>query len=166
MADGITADIQGLDELRGKLAELSSDMQLKGGRYALRKAAQVLRDKARQNAAGVDDPQTAESIEKNIVERWNGRVYRSSGDLGFRVGVLGGARGYAAASGEVKGAGAGNPGGDTYHWRYLEFGTAKMPAQPFMRRSADEAGGNIVDEFVKQYGKAAERAIKRARKKK
>ena len=166
MADGFEVKIDGLDELQGKLKSLSDDMQFKGGRFALRRAAQILRDKARQNAGRVDNPQTAENIEANIVERWNGRVFRQSGDLGFRVGVLGGARGFAAASGEVKGTGSGNPGGDTYYWRFLEFGTAKMAAQPFMRPAADQAAGDVVDEFVRQYDKAADRALRRARKSK
>lgn len=164
MADGFDVKLEGLEELQGKLKSLSDDMQLKGGRFALRRAAQVLRDKARQNAGRVDDPATTESIEANVVERWNGRLFRQSGDLGFRVGVLGGARGFAAASGEVKGAGSGNPGGDTFYWRFLEFGTAKMAAQPFMRKSADESAGEIVDEFVLQYDKAATRALARAKK--
>lgn len=166
MADGFDVKLEGLEELHGKLKELTSDVQFKGGRFALRRAAQVLRDKARQNAGGVDDPATTESIEKNIVERWNGRLFRQSGNLGFRVGVLGGARGFAAASGEVKGAGSGNPGGDTFYWRFLEFGTAKMAAQPFMRPAADQSAGDVVDEFVKQYDKAADRALRRARKRK
>lgn len=165
MADGFDVKLEGLEELQGKLKSLSDDMQLKGGRFALRRAAQVLRDKARQNAGRVDDPATTESIEANVVERWNGRLYRRTGNLGFRVGVLGGARGFAAASGEVKGAGSGNPGGDTFYWRFLEFGTAKMAAQPFMRPSADQAAGDVVDEFVRQYNKAADRALRRAKKK-
>lgn len=165
MADGLDGKIEGLEALQSKLKTLSDDMQLKGGRFALRKAAQVLRDRARKNAANVDNPATTENIEKNIVERWNGRVFRQSGDIGFRVGVLGGAKGYAAAPGEVKGAGSGNPGGDTYYWRFLEFGTAKMAAQPFMRPAADQASGEAVDEFVRQYDKAADRALQRARKK-
>lgn len=165
MADGFDVKLEGLEELQGKLKSLSDDMQLKGGRFALRRAAQVLRDKARQNAGRVDDPETTENIEANIVERWNGRLFRQSGNLGFRVGVLGGAKGYAAASGEVKGAGTGNPGGDTFYWRFLEFGTAKIEAKSFMRTAADQSAGDVVDEFVRQYDKAADRALRRAKKK-
>jgi HK97 gp10 family phage protein len=164
MADGVEFDLIGLDELRGKLQELSSDMQHKGGRYALRKASNVVREAAKANAARVDDPATSESIEKNIVVRWDGRRFKRSKDLGFRVGVLGGAKGYAKASGEVQGRGKSNPGGDTFYWRFLEFGTEKMQAQPFLRRALADNINAATTEFIKEYGKAADRALKRAKK--
>lgn len=164
MADGVEFDLIGLDELRGKLQELSSDMQFKGGRFALRKASNIIREAAKANASRVDDPATPESIAKNITVRWDGRRFKRSRDLGFRVGVLGGAKGFAKASGEVKGKGKANPGGDTFYWRFLEFGTEKMRAQPFLRRALTDNIQRASDEFVREYGKAADRAIKRAKK--
>ncbi len=149
-------------------------MGRKGGRFALRKAAQVIQRQAIENARRVDDPATAESIEKNIAVRWSGRRFKRTGDLMFRVGVLGGARQYAntkqnrrvgrvgntyATSGDKS-----NPGGDTWYWRFLEFGTARTRAQPFLRPAAQEAAGKAVDEFVTQYNKAIERALRRAQK--
>jgi HK97 gp10 family phage protein len=164
MADGLDVKFTGLEELRGKLQELSKDIQFKGGRYALRKAAQVVRDAARANAMRIDDPGTSESIAKNITERWNGRLNKATGDLGFRIGVAGGAKGYAAASGEVQGKGKGNPGGDTFYWRFVEFGTKNAAARPFLRPAMTENTQAATDEFIKQYDKAAERAIRRAKK--
>lgn len=43
----------------------------------------------------------------------------------MRVGILGGARDMGKY-GEFKGAGKDNPGGDTFYWRFREFGTSKM----------------------------------------
>jgi len=153
--------VTGMEELTAKLKTVSSDMQRKGGRYALRKAAQVLRDQARMNAARVDDPKTPEDIAKNVVERWDSRTFKKTGNLGFRVGVLGGAKGYAKASGEVKGKGKANPGGDTFYWRFLEFGTSHMAARPFIR-SAMNRGQESVGKFISEYGKALDRALRRA----
>ena len=127
----------------------------------MRKAANLIRNKARENAAQVNDPATPEEIAANIVVRFSPKDFRRNGNLVFRVGVLGGASGYAAASGEVAGRGSKNPGGDTYYWRYLEFGTVNMPAQPFMRRSLSENVQAATDEFINQYNKALDRAIKR-----
>lgn len=163
MSDGIAYKINGLDELQAKLKSVSEDTQKKGGRFALRKAAQVIQAKAKQNAGRVNDPATPEEIAKNIAIRWSGKHFKSTGDLMFRVGVLGGAKGFAAASGEVKGRGKGNPGGDTYYWRFLEFGTSKMAAQPFLR-DAMESNSEAISEFVNQYNIAIDRAIKRAAK--
>jgi len=159
MADLIEFKITGLDALQSKLKELSVDMQKKGGRSSLRKAAQVLRDKARANAAGVDDPSTNENISKNITERWNGRLNKKSGgdDMGFRIGVLGGAKDTGKENSK-------NPGGDTFHWRFIEFGTAKMRAKPFMRPALEQSQGEVVDTFVAAYSKAVDRALARAKK--
>ena len=182
MADfDITMKMEGLDALVAKIQSVKYDMARKGGRFALRKAAQVIRDQARQTATALNDPKTAEMIAKNITEKWNGRLNKATGDLGFRVGVLGGARSSSADAarsarrrrasgvssleslGEMAGAGAGNPGGDTFYWRFLEFGTEKMAARPFMR-PAIQAGQKSVDVFVAEYGKALDRALKRQAK--
>lgn len=164
MADGIGFEIKGLDEVLGRLDSLSEDVKYKGGRFALRKAANLIREKAIQNALKVDDPATPEVIAKNIVVRWSGRAFKRTGDLSFRVGVLGGARGFAAASGEMRGSGSNNPGGDTYYWRYLEFGTRDIPARPFMRSALSQNFEAATAEFVKHFGPAIDRALKRAKK--
>jgi HK97 gp10 family phage protein len=164
MTDGVSFNLEGMDEVLGKLKELSHDVKYRGGRFALRKAANLVAAKAKENAAAVDDPRSPESIAKNIVVRWSGRTFKSTGDLKFRVGVLGGAKGYAKASGEVKGKGKENPGGDTFHWRFLEFGTEKMAAKPFMRRAIAENVDAATNEFIKEYPKAIDRALKRAQK--
>ena len=112
----------------------------------------------------MNDPATPKEIAKNIAIRWSGKHFKSTGELMFRVGVLGGAKGFAAASGEVKGRGKGNPGGDTYYWRFLEFGTSKMAAQPFLRDAIESNQSEAISEFVNQYNIAIDRAIKRAAK--
>lgn len=164
MTDGLDFKLTGLEDLQAKLKEVAEDVRFKGGRFALRKAAQVVRDKARENASRVDNPKTQEDIEKNITERFSTKLFRRTGDLGFRIGVLGGARAPAEAVGEAKGAGKGNPGGDTFYWRFLEFGTQKIEAKSFMRDAIEQTAQQATDEFVKQYDKALARAIKRAKK--
>lgn len=166
MADSVSFKITGLDTFLGKLESLKYETKKKGGRSALRKAAQLVRDAARQNAQTVDDPSTTENIAKNIVERWNGRLNKQTGDLGFRIGVLGGARDYSAY-GEIKTGkkSSQNPGGDTFYWRFLEFGTEKLAARPFMRPALASNVSTATDAFVTEYEKAIDRAIKRSIKK-
>lgn len=159
-ADGVNYEMTGLPELLGKLEALEFDIKRKGGRFALRRAAQVLRDQARANAERVDDPRSPERIAENIVERWSGRTFRKTGNMMFRVGVMGGAGGSAKSS-DLSGL----PGGDTRHWRMLEFGTEHMPAQPIFRPVPDQVGQQATDVFVKEYGKSIDRALKRAKKK-
>jgi HK97 gp10 family phage protein len=163
MAD-FSVKMTGVDELSKKLEALSYDMKKKGGRYALRKAAQIIRDQAKLNALALNDPRTSEVIAKNITEKWNGRLNKQTGDLGFRVGVLGGARDYSAY-GELKTgkSASDNPGGDTFYWRFLEFGTEKAAARPFLRPAMD-AAQKATDTFIAEYGKSIDRAMKRAGK--
>ena len=58
MADGVEVNLTGLDSVLGKLDAVSQVTRDKSGRAALRKAANVIRDRARNNVARVDDPLT------------------------------------------------------------------------------------------------------------
>lgn len=160
MADAVEFKIEGLEELLGKLEAVTVDVKRKGGRSALRKAAQVIREAAKQNAERLDDPETRADIAANIVERWNGKLFKRTGNLGFRVGVLGGAGGSKTGA-ELSGL----PGGDTRHFRHVEFGTNDTAAQPFMRPALSDNINAATNAFVTAYTKAIDRAIKRARKK-
>lgn len=155
-------NIEGLESLLKKFEAIDYDIKRKGGRAALRKAANVIVKAAQANAMKIDDPNTAETIYRNITTRWNGRLFKSTGDLGFRIGVAGGAQGFAAASGELKGKGKENPGGDTWYWRHIEFGTQNISARPFMRPALADNVTTAEQAFVNEYTKAIDRAIKRA----
>ena len=145
-----------IDKLSETLQLIGQDMKLKSGRFALRKAAEVIAEQVRVNAMRVDDPKTPEKIYLNVDSRWNGRRYRANGDLAFRIGIMGGAGGNKTAS-EL----AANPGGDTRHWRYVEFGTQEHPPNPFFRKSLQEAADQAISTFVTNYQKSIDRAIKR-----
>jgi len=164
VADGVSFKIEGLEEVIAKTKSLSHDIQYKGGRFALRKAANLVADAAKMNADRVDDPATAESIKENISVRFSSRTFRNTGNVAFRVGVLGGARAPATAVGELQGLGSKNPGGDTFYWRFIEFGTENISAKPFMRPALSQNVDAAIGEFVKQYGPAIDRALKRAKK--
>jgi HK97 gp10 family phage protein len=160
MADGVQFDIRGLDEIRGKMMELSVDLRTKGGRYALRKSAQLIRNAAKENAKRLDDPLSSADIAANITERWSGRYFRQTrGDMQFRIGVLGGSGGRAKKEAFNK-----FPGNDTRHWRQQEFGNRNHPAQPFMRRAMSENVPKAINTFIFEYNKAIDRALKRAQK--
>lgn len=154
MVDDVGFSIIGLDSLLGKLDSVSSDVRRKGGRAALRKAAQVVVQKAKQAAEGIDDKDTGRSISDNIALRWNGRLFKRTGNLGFRIGVLHGA--------VLKDGGDLSPNSPTPHWRLIEFGTEKMAAEPFMRPALANSIGEVTSTFITEYEKAIDRAISRA----
>lgn len=159
MADSIEFNIEGLDALLGKLESVSYDIKRKGGRSALRKAAQLVAEKAKAGAAQVDDAATGRSIAANIAMRWNGRLFKRTGDLGFRIGVMHGAA--------IKTPGNPDAGlnGPTPHWRLIEFGAQHMAAQPFMRSALADNISAATNAFVTAYSKSIDAAIKRAAKK-
>ncbi|EMP0248802.1 HK97 gp10 family phage protein [Klebsiella michiganensis] len=157
MADGVEYKLTGVDELLGKLESITDDMKRKGGRAALRKAANVIANRAKANARRLDDPETGRSIADNIAVRWNGREFKRSGNLGFRIGVLHGAV-LKRHPDKAKNA-------PTPHWRLLEFGTENIRAQPIMRPAAENGAEEAMNTFVEEYGKSIDRAIARAAKK-
>lgn len=160
MADTVEVKLEGLGSLLGKLEAVKHETRRKGGRSALRKAAQLIAQRAREGAQRVDDSATGRSIADNIVLRWNGRLWKHSGNLGFRVGVLHGA--LLPKKGESVDTSGKAP---TPHWRLLEFGTRKMAAQPFMRPALADNTDAATAVFVSEYQKALDRAIRRAAKK-
>lgn len=140
----VTFKINGLDELEAKLKKLADPKRIRNAaRRSLRRGANVVASAAKRNAGYIDDPKTRNSIQKNIAVRGGGtKRERRVGGAMMRVGIRGGARNMSKY-GEFKGGGNANPGGDTFYWRFLEFGTSQIAARPFMRnamaQSADQA---------------------------
>lgn len=163
--------LQGVDALVGKLASVSKEMKFKGGRFALRKAANLVRDAAIMNARALDDPDTREDISKNVTVRFSTRTFKRTGDLKFRVGIMGGAAQYANTKDNVRARRAGktyatggssaNPGGDTWYWRLLEFGTQFIAARPFLRPAIENNAQAAIDTFARESERAIDRAVKR-----
>lgn len=164
--------MEGLEALRAKLLVLREDEGRKALRRAVRRAAAVLEEEARGRAAALDDPATREIIAKNITAKFSSRYEKQTGDFKVRVGVLGGARQYTNNK-ENRSKGRvgrtyqtlgdeGNPGGDTFYWRFLEFGTARAPAQPFLRPAAEAAQDRVFSVFAEEAERAIDRLIARA----
>ena len=153
MADNVK--IQGIDELKRNLARLSAAAQGKAGRFAARKAAEVLAGAIRREVATVDDPATREDIAANVASRFNSRAARR-GRLAYRVGIRGGAVSREKNQSE--------PGGDTFYWRFLNFGTRNMPAKLSIERAAQASESEVFQAFRVHFGRAIRRALKRAQK--
>lgn len=143
---------------------------------ALASAARVIVDRAREKAKALDDPTTPNKIWKNIVARKMKSAKSRGYDAGYRIGILGGAR-QTSFDEELKGQNDGNPGGDTWYWRMLEFGRgvvkvkkAKILAneqkgllfgkqvqpaspRPFLRPAADESQQEAFNKFAEVVDK-------------
>lgn len=159
MADDIQFSIIGLDALLGKIGSIKQETRRKTGRAALRKAANLVRDAAKQNAERLDDPATGRSIADNVAIKWNTKHFKRTGDPAFRVGVRHGSKV------EKKGNPDEGAAGPTPHWRFWELGTEKMRAQPFLRPALEKNINPVTDTFIREFDKGIDRAIKRAKKK-
>lgn len=151
MADSVDFELKGIDTLVIKLRNAARETKYKGGRAALRKAANIVATQARRNAKQLDDPDTGRSIARNVALRWNGRLFKRTGDIGFRIGVRHGA---VLKDGGDKSANAPTP-----HWRLLHFGTEKIRANPFMTRALTEKVNEVISRFADEYQKELGKAI-------
>jgi HK97 gp10 family phage protein len=129
--------IHGAEQIKERLRGLEPKLLRREARRAVRAGATVWRDAAAVYAREFDDPKTPNSIARSIAIRESGRGGRAEGGIHFRVGVLGGAKkkfvGPLEPRGLRKRKRRPRDRTETYYWRFLEFGTRKMRAQPFLR---------------------------------
>ena len=162
--------IEGLDDVTAKMRELSNPKKQKNAATrSARKAMAVVRKAAVANAKALDDSNSPERIWKNI------QVKTSKTKQGFvlmKVGVRGGAMSYANTRANMRSGRAGqtyatagssgNPGGDTFYFRFVELGTSRTAAKPFLRpalnNNVDNVQGSFVDDFKEQIDKELNRS--------
>ncbi len=177
MTDGLTFKMQGLDHLLPRMEKFPPVVQRKLATRAVRKGATMIRDAARANAQAVDDPATPESIASNIVVQSASKLGRAAGGVAMRVGVLGGAKAPQSdrearkaerrrqrngtptleSLGEIAGAGKGNPGGGTFYWRFLEFGTKDLPPKPILRPAVASTEQKALSAIADELNKGLDR---------
>ncbi|MCO9048473.1 HK97-gp10 family putative phage morphogenesis protein [Acinetobacter sp. UC24323] len=150
----MTTQIHGLEPALRRMRAIGSDKTVKRiARKAMRQAMNIARDEARQKVKRLDDPTTPEKIWKEIVVQ-NGRS-RNKNTLVMRVGVRGGAR--IPYTNNAQNRHAGRVGqtyqtdGRVFYWRFLELGTSRQPATPFLRPALYENIEQITDKFVQVF---------------
>lgn len=137
--------IHGLPDFREKMQRLGSQKEIKKFvRKASRQAMNLVRDAARNNAKAIDDSATVEKIHKNITVQ-SGKT-RDKNSIVMRVGIKGG-----AGQNQYSVSTAGLSGGDTRHWRFIEFGTSTIPAVPFMRPALANNVEAIIGRFSQSF---------------
>lgn len=117
--------MRGSEELLKTLEKMRLNAVKKHARRAAKKALAPVKSDAIENAKQIDDPNTREKIYQNI-QIQTGKT-KDKNEVKYRVGVKGGAK-----QNGVKKRGR---GGDTFYWRFVELGTATIPAIPFLRRA-------------------------------
>ncbi len=149
-------ELEGAQDLLIKFKTINNQVQGKVTQFALRKASNVLKKAVVGEMMRVDRESSREAIWRNVVVRNKPKRFRKTGELETRLGILGGARSRAANEA--------NPGGDTFYWRFLEFGTERVPAQRNITKTVKRKQGDFMSTFTREMDKAIDRAVKRAKK--
>lgn len=138
MADGMSIKVEGLKELERKLLGMSPKLAKNGLRSAVAAGSRVIMAEAKKNVP-VDTGTLRRAIFMKQI-----REASSNSKQTYFVGVR-------------KGKGERKKNRDGWYFHFVEFGTVKMPAQPFLR-PAFEAKKTDAVEVIKR--RLAERVAK------
>lgn len=126
MAEALDMKVEGLKELADKLRGMGPDLSRNALRAAVRAGASTVRAEA-INMAPQDTGRLRRAIYLKHIREKSGAHQQT-----FYVSVRAGKR-YRKR--EL----------DAYYWRFVEFGTAKMAARPFMRPAFEVRKGDALE---------------------
>jgi HK97 gp10 family phage protein len=141
MADEHTR-VRGLPELKTALLGIAPKLRRRALRNALAAGARVVRDAARQATPVLRQThrrapfRTPGTVRKAISVRTS-KIARRAGDVGVFVNVKPAPKGQRGARSAT----------DPFYWRFLEFGTKKMAARPFLKVGASRLN-QALDKFI------------------
>lgn len=155
--------IFGLEQLKKALNQLPVEIQQKALRSAVSASAKVVVDAAIAKAPAGDTGNL-----KKAIYRYRSRSGSGTGRETYLVGVRKGKKAYANTARNRRLNRVGKKytvEGEAYYWRYLEFGTVKMQAKPFMRPAFEGSKSRILDVMKERLGKAIQDQAKKLAKK-
>jgi HK97 gp10 family phage protein len=133
----VTHNVQGLAELEKGLVELGRDVGLKGLSKATAAGARLIRDRARALA-----PKDTGNLKKNIVVTKYRRVKDKSRETRHAV--------------VIRSKGKAGDKNNAFYGAFVERGTSKQPAQPFMRPAWEakrkDAANTVMESMEKTIG--------------
>lgn len=156
MADEVM-QLTGFKELAAALRELPERLARNGLRAAVNAGSSVVK-----NAAIAKAPVDTGALKANFYQK---QIREQSGPMRqiFYVGVRKGVAKYANNKANKRSGKAGTAyknDGTTFYWKYLEFGTSKMTARPFLRPAFEQekeaavtAIGAKLDSVIQKHAK-------------
>lgn len=157
----IQVKVEGLAVLDKRLKALAEEFGPKAAispvRSALRKNAKKLQTAAQQRVH-VDTG----TLKQNIITTAERKP--QSGRIEMRVTVRAKARAYKSSSRTIQKGLVGQEYqhyGPLFYARFLEFGTSKMPAYPFLRPAWDELKGSLPELIRADLSDAIDRTLKK-----
>lgn len=163
MADGVVVKLEGVEELKRAMAAAAGTIRKRAVRGALRQAGKVIQKAARIAVPVLTTParyRKPGTVKKAISVRTS-KTARRTGNEGVFINV----RPIGSSAARVKKFGkesAKNPN-DPFYWRFLEFGTKKMAARPFLRPAAESKGPEAISTFMKSVVPQIEKLNRRVK---
>lgn len=130
----ITYNLKGADELSRVFKTLPQNLQRQVVVPAAKDAMDIVLKDAIQRASAIDDPRTIPDISKNIGIIEDTKFFNETGSTKISVGVRKTKRGQR--------------GGNTFYWWWVELGTSRIRAQPFMRNALGQNQQAVFQEFI------------------
>lgn len=159
---GVEVKFDGVEELSRRMKLIADSKTAKRiARKAARQAMNIVRDAARNAAKSIDDPETPKKIFKEIVVQ--GGKTRDRNSIVIRVGIRGGAK--IPYTNNAQNRRSGRVGktyqtdGRVFYWRFLEFGTSRQPATPFMRPALANNVQKVTDTFSQSFSAELDKEI-------
>ena len=135
MADWITYKLNGAEELSKVFRTLPQELQRQVVVPAAKDAMDIVLQAAKDNASRIDRPETRNYIPKNLDMIEDKRFFEETGSTKISVGV------------RKRRIGVG--GGNTYYAAiFVELGTSRSRAQPFMRNALSQNQAAVFQEFL------------------
>ena len=156
--------IDGLDGLLRSLREAPKSIQGRAVQAGMRKGGNVIRDDARRRA-----PRASGFMASQIVTRRANTKSRQRAGVGrdgeyFTVGVkTGRRRKYANTKRNRRRGRVGKvyeEAGWAYYWRFKEFGTRKMRAEPFLTPAGETKGPEAAQVIINETWAALDKQLK------
>lgn len=153
----------GLDGLLASLKSLPVELQGKPLQAAMRRGGNVIRDAARARVRRASGFLVQQIVVRRANTRNRSRAGVGPGGEYFTVGVKTGKRvKYANTKRNRRQRRVGKAyvqAGWAYYWRYLEFGTKKMAARPFLTPAGEAKGPQAAQIMIDETRAALDRLL-------
>ncbi len=161
MAEQVT--ISGLEGLLRSLREAPKAIQGRAVQSGMRKGGNIIRDDARRRAPRASGFMASQIVTRRANAKTRQRAGVGQGGEYFTIGVKTGRRRKFANTKRNRRKGrAGKVYQETgwaYYWRFVEFGTKKMRASPFLTPAGESKGPEAAQVVIDETWSALERQL-------
>jgi HK97 gp10 family phage protein len=158
----MTVKVEGFKELQAALNKLPQEIQGRPLKSAVSFAAKSMVDEVKSRVPVGDT-----GILKSAVYRYRSRRNSAKGRETYFVGIRAGKAQYKDTAHNRSRGRVGKSyktAGEAFYWRFLEFGTAKMGAKPFLRPAFEAHKSKAVEIIKQRLGKAIQTQAKKLAK--